>query len=82
MKLGTVVRTILSVTLLIVALSLLKCALDTRTFVAETQSAVDTKTMSQREIDYRVCLKRKAGMVGVVSTKQMQKCKEETGYGK
>lgn len=35
---------------------------------------------SQTELNYRQCLRIKAGSVGVTSLDQMQKCKEDTGY--
>lgn len=67
------------VPVVIIILSLGKCAMDARSYSAETRLTV-TNSMEPIEQNYRDCLRREAGMVGVVSLKQMQKCSKETGY--
>lgn len=59
---------------------LTRCVYDAKAFVEKTRLATDDPQLSTLEVTYRNCLRREAGMVGVVSLKQMQKCKEETGF--
>lgn len=80
MKFDTIIKLTLTTALTIIVLSLGKCVWDTRKFVESTKLAVDDLQMSQLEKDYRNCLRREAGLVGVVSLKQMRKCEQETGY--
>lgn len=54
---------------------------DVRNHVLGTSTEYTSK-ISTNELSYRDCLRREAGMVGVASLKQMQKCEKETGYGK
>lgn len=70
---------LLWVPVVIIILIFGKCAVDARNFSAETRLTV-TNSMPPPEQNYRDCLRREAGMVGVVSLKQMQKCSKETGY--
>lgn len=70
---------LLLVLVVIIILSLGKCVMDVRSWDAETRLTV-TNSMEPTEQNYRDCLRREAGMVGVVSLKQMQKCSKETGY--
>lgn len=82
MRFETVLRMIVVVALLAVVAGATKCILDIRMFVAKTHLATDEPNTDAIETAYRNCLRREAGMVGVVSLKQMSKCEAETGYGK
>lgn len=80
MKFEKVILWILGIALALSLASLTKCAHNARAFVYETRlKPVEVEHVGENE--YRACLRREAGMVGVVSLKQMQKCAEETGYG-
>lgn len=59
----------------------MKCTMLTREFVGETHLSA-TNESDGVEVAYRNCLRREAGMVGVVNINQMRKCELETGYGK
>lgn len=71
--------TLFSLTALFILFCLGKCVYDARAYVSETRLTV-SNSMSPQEQAYRNCLRREAGMVGVVSLTQMKKCTKETGY--
>lgn len=80
MKFETRVQLICIIIVTMIVLSIGKLAWDTRIIAESTRLATDQDVVKQVEYNYRECLRRKAGMVGVASLKQMNMCAKETGY--
>jgi len=53
---------------------------DLRNYMKGTQSDLSLDVYAENA--YRACLHRESGSVGVTTLQQMNKCKEESGYGR
>lgn len=81
MSVNKLLLSLIAVALLVIAFGQSRHVMEIKNYLVPSKSDI-ILNVSHSDEAYRSCLRKVSAGVGVVNINQMQKCAEDTGYGK